>query len=131
MTNSPLQTLPDAQLAPMQRAYAEAQAAKNLRLAAMFIAFVIALVLSADVTELNPVKLWERRGELLDYFNHLAHLENGAWVISDPVEWFWNLKGWSLLLLETIVMSYVGTLTGAAVAFVLCFVATPTSHKTR
>ena len=37
--------------------------------------------------------------------------------------WFWNLGNWLSLLLETIVMSYVGTLLGASVGFVLCFVA--------
>jgi phosphonate transport system permease protein len=41
----------------------------------------------------------------------------------DLAEWFWNLKDWLNLLLDTLLIAYVGTLMGAGGAFVLCFFA--------
>ena len=129
MTNSPLHTLPDAQLDPLRRAYAQAQMAKHLRLAIMAMVFCIAVLMSANVTEINLPKLWQRRAELLDYFDHLIHLDSGGYVWTDPAEWFWNLGTWSWYLLETIIMSYVGTLTGAIFGFCLCFLASSNITK--
>jgi phosphonate transport system permease protein len=37
------------------------------------------------------------------------------------VEWYWGLGKWSFLLLDTILIAYVGTLLGAILGFVLCF----------
>ncbi len=47
------------------------------------------------------------------YFYRIAHLENGQWVLSDPVEWFWGWKKWLALMGETLLMAYVGTVLGA------------------
>ena len=50
-------------------------------------------------------------------------LDNGARVWTDIGEWFWGWKKWLLLLGETILISYVGTLFGAVLAFGLNFLA--------
>jgi phosphonate transport system permease protein len=42
-----------------------------------------------------------------------------------PGRWFWSFKRSARLIGETILMAYVGTLTGAIVAFALNFVASP------
>lgn len=39
----------------------------------------------------------------------------------DLSEWFWDLKTWSILLLETLLIGYLGTLLGAFGALLLCF----------
>jgi len=84
---------------------------------------VIAVVGAGHVSEIDLAKLWANRGELGDYFNRTLTLDSGGRTWTDPAEWFWNLKGWSLLLFETIVMSYVGTALGFIVGLPLCFAA--------
>ena len=48
-------------------------------------------------------------------------LDTGARVWTDPAEWFWGLRRWTRLLGETLLIAYVGTLTGTLGAFVGCF----------
>lgn len=116
-----LARLPDAQVAPLLRAYAQVQAAKRQRLALGAALFAVALALAARGAEVDPATLWNKLGNFTSYFVRLAHLDSGASVLSDPAEWFWGLRKWSLLLGETVLIAYVGTLTGAAVAFFACF----------
>ena len=42
-------------------------------------------------------------------------------VAADLAEWYWGLGRWLLMLLDTLLIAFVGTLGGAAVAFILCF----------
>src|SRR5262249_43284245 len=40
---------------------------------------------------------------------------------SDLDDWYWNLARWLELLAETVLMSFVGTVTGSVFALLLCF----------
>jgi phosphonate transport system permease protein len=42
---------------------------------------------------------------------------------ADVAEWYWGLGRWLFLLLDTIVIAFMGTLLGLTGAFVLCFAA--------
>src|ERR1700734_1125172 len=53
----------------------------------------------------------------------ISTLDSGARVWTDPVSWFWSFKRSARLIGETILMAYVGTLTGGIAAFCLNFVA--------
>ena len=55
----------------------------------------------------------------------MATLDSGQRVWTDPAEWFWSFKRIARLIGETVLMAYVGTLTGGIVAFALNFVASP------
>ena len=59
------------------------------------------------------------------YFDRLATLDDGNRVWTEPAEWFWAFKRNVRLLGETILMAYVGTLTGFVFAFALNFLASP------
>jgi phosphonate transport system permease protein len=50
-------------------------------------------------------------------------LEDGTRVWTNIAEWFWGFRKWFRFLGETILISYVGTLFGAVLAFVLNFFA--------
>ena len=123
--NHTVTVLPDPQLAPLMRAYGEAMAAKRRQLILGAVLFTFALALALLGAEVNLGTLWAKLGNFTSYFTRLAHLDNGASVLSDPAEWFWGLRKWSLLLGETLLIAYVGTITGAAFAFCLCFLCTP------
>jgi phosphonate transport system permease protein len=113
--------LPQAQLAPLDAAYAKAKAAKRLAAYLVIAGLVVAVVAASNVTEVDLPKFWAHRGELTDYFSRTFTLDNGSSTWTNPAEWFWNLGRWSLLLLETIVMAYVGTALGLIFALPLCF----------
>ena len=108
---------PDAQLAPLLRVYDGAVAAKRRQFLTGLAILAAGFALACIGAEVKPGLFWEKIGNFSSYFNRLAHLDNGAIVLSDPAEWFWGMRRWSLQLGETILMAYVGTLTGALVAF--------------
>jgi phosphonate transport system permease protein len=123
---SAVNLLPASQLEPLRRGYARAKSAKRVRSLLFLAGLALAILGAAEVTEIDPGRLWAHRWDLLDYFNRCLTLDSGERVWLHPLGhdgWFWNLGNWLSLLLETIVMSYVGTLLGACVGFVLCFVA--------
>ena len=111
----------DPQTAHLLRAYSQARAARHRQMLLGAALFLVALVLALAGAEVNPAVFWAKLGNFTSYFTRLAYLDTGASVLSDPAEWFWGLRKWSLLLGETLLIAYVGTVTGAALAFCGCF----------
>lgn len=118
-----VQLLPSAQLQRLNRAYADTVRLKrcyNLLAAAVF---VLATLAAAWVAEVDVATMLARIGRFGDYFDRLLTLDDGRRVWTDVPEWFWGLRPWLLLLGETLMIAYVGTVTGATIAFALCFLA--------
>ena len=115
--------LPDQQLAALNAAYAKAVARKRLRLLAGVALFVAALIVASIGAEVNLRTLFTYFGNFVSYFDRILTLDSGQRVWSDVGEWFWGWHKWLKLLGETLLISYVGTLTGAVLAFLLNFFA--------
>ncbi len=81
---------------------------------------LVLVAVSSRLAEIDPVTMWRKFGGFTSYFDRLGTLDSGARVWTDPVEWFWGLGKWSALLGQTLLMGYVGTLWGAAFAFMCC-----------
>jgi phosphonate transport system permease protein len=122
---SPVVLLPDAQLAGLRKAYAQAAAAKRNRTIAVVAVAALLVGLAAVQAEVDPRTFAAKIGGFFSYFDRMATLDSGARVWTHPAEWFWSFKRNLRLIGETILMAYVGTLTGAVFAFVLNFVASP------
>ena len=120
---SAVSLLPDQQLALLNDAYRKAVARKRLRMTVATAVFFAVLVIAAFGAEVNPGTFVSKIGNFASYFDRIATLEGGARVWSDFGEWFWGWKKWLSLLGETILISYVGTLAGAFLAFGLNFLA--------
>nr|WP_283949901.1 phosphonate ABC transporter, permease protein PhnE [Limobrevibacterium gyesilva] len=105
----------------MLRAYAESVAARRRHFMFGLTILAAAVALSAVGIEIDPGLFWAKLGNFTSYFDRLLHLDTGALVWTDPGEWFWGLRRWLRLLGETLLMAYVGTLTGAVLAFLGCF----------
>ena len=58
----------------------------------------VSILYAGHVAEVSPAKFLDNIGSFTSYFYRIAHLENGQWVISDPVEWFWGWKKWLALM---------------------------------
>ena len=115
--------LPDDRLGALKGAYRAAGARKRTRLIVGTVVLLVLVSISAWVAEIDPATVWNKLGGFTSYFDRLATLDTGARVWTDPVDWFWGLRKWLLLVAETLLMAYVGTLSGAVAAFVLCFAA--------
>jgi phosphonate transport system permease protein len=120
---SAVSILPSAQLAVLNEAYAKAVARKRLRLAVASAIFFAALVVAAIGAEVNLRTLFTYFGNFISYFDRIMTLEDHTRVWTNPAEWFWGWRKWLKMLAETILISYVGTLIGAVLAFALNFFA--------
>jgi phosphonate transport system permease protein len=115
--------LPSQQLAALNDAYRRAVARKRMRVAFGAALFVAALLIAAVGAEVNLRTLFTYFGNFIGYFDRIFTLEDGTRVWTNVSEWFWGWRKWLGFLGETLLISYVGTLTGAVFAFALNFLA--------
>jgi phosphonate transport system permease protein len=115
--------LPTQQLAALNEAYRKAVARKRLRSTIAAAVFFAALVIAGIGAEVDPQTFLAKIGNFVSYFDRIFTLESGSRVWTDINEWFWGWRKWLSLLGETLLISYVGTLIGAVIAFALNFVA--------
>ena len=120
---SAVSILPDQQLAVLNDAYRAAVARKRLRVTLAAAVFFAALMIAAVGAEVNLRTFFKFFGNFLSYFDRIFTLEDGTRVWTNPAEWFWGWRKWLWMLGETILISYVGTLIGAVIAFALNFFA--------
>ncbi|QRG07515.1 phosphonate ABC transporter, permease protein PhnE [Xanthobacter dioxanivorans] len=115
--------LPDEQLAPMIARYAAA--VRERRRHSLIAAAVVAvcIVLAGWMGEVRPSVLIAHSGRLTDYFSAIVPTLRWDSLGADLAEWYWNLDGWLKLLLDTLLIAYLGTLLGGIGAFLLCFLA--------
>jgi phosphonate transport system permease protein len=115
--------LPDQQLAELNAVYRKAVARKRLRVFLGASMLFAALALASVGAEVNLRTFFTHFGNFVSYFNRILTLEDGSRVWTNIAEWLWGFRKWSLLLGETILISYVGTVSGAVLAFALNFLA--------
>jgi phosphonate transport system permease protein len=115
--------LPAQQLAALNEAYRKAVARKRLKTMLAAAVFIAALVVAGIGAEVNLRTLVSYFGNFVSYFDRILTLDSGQRVWTDVGEWFWGWRNWLKLLGETILISYVGTLIGAVLAFALNFFA--------
>lgn len=110
-------------MVPLMEAYAAAVAAKRRWTAAGLILLVLLSVLSGWIGQVDFAKFWAGLPRFASYFHDITPTLRWNSLFEDLAEWFWNLDGWLGLLLDTLLVAYVGTLMGAIAAFSLCFLA--------
>ena len=115
--------LPEQQLAGLNAAYRTAVRRKRLRGLLSVTLFLAALLLAAIGSEVNLTTFFTHFGNFVSYFDRILTLDDATRVWTNPAEWFWGWDKWLKLLGETILVSYVGTMIGAVLAFALNFCA--------
>lgn len=123
--------LPEAQLQPLLRGYADAVAAKRKRFALGVAVLVVALVVSSWMGEVAPDKFTTNLWRFFAYFQNTVPSLSLATLWTDLSDWFWGLNRWLRLLGDTILIAYVGTLMGVIGGFCLCFLASANLVKSR
>ena len=123
---SAIHRLPDAQAAALARSY-DSQIAARRRQNILGALLLIALIVAAGaVGEVSLAKLFANIGNFTSYIGRLFYLDSGDFVFSNIYEWFWGVtqkNKWLPLLGETLLIAYIGTITGAVGAFIWCFLA--------
>lgn len=118
-----LPTAPADRLSELTRAYEVAVRAKRARSLLFGSLTLAAAILSGWVVDVDLLKLFGHIAGFFGYFDRILTLDTGQRVWTDPSEWFWGLRKWSVLLGDTLLIAYLGTLFGAAAGFLLCFAA--------
>ena len=118
-----LHHLPDRQLAPLLDAYGHALKKRRLRILISALVFFSCLAFAVWWVQFDLLLLASRLGSVTSYLSRLIHLDSGALVLSDPIDWFWGFKPWLKLLGETLLIAYTGTVLGALGGFIFCFLA--------
>jgi phosphonate transport system permease protein len=116
--------LPPEQLERVHAAYRAAVAAKRLRTAVGMAVLIVAIGLAGIAGEVDLRKFLGNIDRLPSYIWSLAPTLTWRNLSGDLAEWFWNLKDWLRLLVDTLLIAYLGTLLGAVGGFLLCFFAT-------
>jgi phosphonate transport system permease protein len=109
---------PEEQIRPLLDGYGQAIAARRRTVLIGVVVFCAALALSWIGAEVRLDTFWGQLGNFGSYFERLTQLDTGQRVWTDPVYWFWGLRRWSLQLLQTILIAYVGTATGCTLGIV-------------
>jgi phosphonate transport system permease protein len=123
--------LPDLQLGALARGYDAARAARRRQTAIGAGVLVLTILVAGFVGEVDVHKFFANIHRLPDYVGRIFTLETGLPVWTDPVEWMWGADLWLKLLGETILIAYLGTVTGALFGFALCFAASANLVRSR
>ncbi len=93
--------------------------------------FLVAVAGSLWVSEVSITHFIEGLPGLVAYIRGTLPTIRVDHIGTDVAEWYWGIGRWMRLLLDTLLMAFMGTLLGALGAFLLCFPAARnlTTHR--
>jgi phosphonate transport system permease protein len=115
--------LSDEQNRHLSETYRRAVSQKNRQLLLGLLIVILMLALSAVGAEVDGTKFVKNFWRFPHYFYEITPKLAWATLLPDLAEWFWGLSKWLRQLGETILIAYLGTVTGAIAAFFLGFLA--------
>ena len=101
--------------------YRQLQREKALTTGCGVVLFAVAFVASAVVGEVDPARFVAGVPSILDYVYRTLPEISARQPLADIAEWFWAIDIWLMLMLDSVLMGFVGTLAGAGAAVALCF----------
>jgi phosphonate transport system permease protein len=105
----------------VERARHELNRANRAKAATFGVLFLLAVVGSLWVSEFNVGKFVEGLPGLATYIHGTLPVIRTQHFVADVGEWYWGIGRWLSLLLDTILMAFMGTLLGTVSALLLCF----------
>ena len=122
MTSS-LLSVPQARLEALLADY-QREVGRRRRQSLLVLAILAILIaIAARVGEVDLENLFRHISNFTSYFGRIIPKLTFANLGADAADWYWNLAGWLKLLLDTVLIAYLGTLIGAAGAFMFAFFA--------
>jgi len=83
----------------------------------------VLIVLAGRFGEVDLANLVDNISNFTSYFSRILPELSAAHFDADVADWYWNITGWLKLLLDTVLIAYLGTLIGAGGAFAMSFLA--------
>jgi phosphonate transport system permease protein len=83
----------------------------------------VLIVVAGRFGEVDLKNLFDNISNFTSYFGRILPKLSIAHFGADVADWYWNLTGWLKLLLDTVLIAYLGTLIGAVGAFTMAFLA--------
>ena len=77
---------------------------------------VVLIAVAGHVGEVDLNNLFQNISNFTSYFGRILPKLSVAHFGADVADWYWNITGWLKLLLDTILIAYLATLIGAALA---------------
>jgi phosphonate transport system permease protein len=111
----------DDAIATLERVRHELNRAKRAKTATFGVLFLLAVTGSLWVSEVSISKFVEGFPGLVAYIRGTLPTIRADHIATDVAEWYWGIGRWLSLLLDTFLIAFMGTLFGAAGAFILCF----------
>jgi len=120
-------TVPDASdrgrdaVAAFERARAEMIRSRRTATAIDITLFTLALAGSVWVGEVSIPKFVEGLPGIFNYIAGTLPTMRPGHLVEDVGEWYWAIGMWLGLLLDTVLIAFLATVIGAAIAFLGCF----------
>ena len=122
MTSSIL-SVPPARLEVLLADY-QREVARRRRLSLLVLAILAILIaIAGHFGEVDLDNLVKNISNFTSYFGRIVPKLTYANFGADVADWYWNIAGWLKLLLDTVLIAYLGTLFGAGGAFMFAFFA--------
>jgi len=103
--------------------YARAVARRRRRSFIVVAVLAVLVVVAGRYGEVDPENLLDHLSSLTSYFGRILPKLTSAHMVADVADWYWNFFGWLKLLLDTVMIAYLGTFVGAAGALMAAFLA--------
>jgi phosphonate transport system permease protein len=122
MTSSILK-IPQARLEYLLIDY-QREVARRRRQSLLVLAIIAVLaVIAGRFGEVDLANLVDNISNFTSYFGRIIPKLSIAHFGADVADWYWNVTGWLKLLLDTVLIAYLGTLIGASLALTMAFLA--------
>lgn len=108
-------------VAAFEAAQAELRRQRRLTNISFITIFALAIGISLFVGEVRIDKILADLPGLFTYIHGTLPEIHTETVIEDIREWYWAFPKWLVLLLDTIIIAFLGTLLGTIGAFFICF----------
>ncbi|MGA7994576.1 MAG: phosphonate ABC transporter, permease protein PhnE [Bradyrhizobium sp.] len=122
MTSSIL-SVPPARLEVLLADYQRAVARRRRQSLLVLAVLAILIVIAGRFGEVDLNNLFQNISNFTSYFGRIVPKLTYANFGADVADWYWNIAGWLKLLLDTVLIAYLGTLIGAGGAFMFAFFA--------
>jgi phosphonate transport system permease protein len=122
MTSSIL-SVPPARLEVLLADY-QREVGRRRRQSLLVLAILAMLIaIAGRFGEVDLNYLFQHISNFTSYFGRIVPKLGIAHFDADVADWYWNITGWLKLLLDTVLIAYLGTLIGASGAFTIAFFA--------
>ena len=116
-------SVPPARLESFLGDYQRAVGRRRRQSLLMLAILAILIALAARFGEVDLNNLVQNISNFTSYFGRIAPKLSTAHFAADVADWYWNIGGWLKLLLDTVLIAYLGTLAGAGGALAMAFLA--------